>query len=95
MGASRVTPVAMLFSRPASTLSSAAAAAASARAREQAWRLLAPGDRVTIVGRGAYRIVHLSDARAWVTSLEDGANRLVAAPLLRLLANPADRSDQA
>ncbi|MBC2660125.1 hypothetical protein H7F50_00040 [Novosphingobium flavum] len=93
MGASRVTPVAMLFSRPASTLSSAAAA--SARAREQAWRLLAPGDRVTIVGRGAYRIVHLSEARAWVTSLEDGANRLVAAPLLRLLANPADGADQA
>lgn len=83
---------AMLFSRPASlpvpsaapARSQAARSPSAARAREQAWRLLVPGDLVSIAGRGSYRIVHLSEARAWVTSLDDGANRLVAAPLLRL-----------
>ena len=38
--------------------------------------LLAPGDEVSIGGSGAYEIVYLSEGRAWLSGLDDGAQRL-------------------
>jgi len=59
--------------------------AASAPARPGAtWRLLAPGDEVTLGGSEAYAIVHLSHGRAWLTDLADGAQMLDDASALVL-----------
>ncbi|MDE2618813.1 MAG: hypothetical protein KGL54_01500 [Sphingomonadales bacterium] len=52
---------------------------------DQAWRLLAAGDEVSIAGLGAYAIIHLSQGRAWLAGLADGSNRLVETARLRLL----------
>lgn len=55
-----------------------------------AWHLLAPGDEVSIAGEGAYELVHVDQAKAWLTSLGDGSHYLVSAASLRLCqAGPA------
>lgn len=48
-----------------------------------AWRLLAPGDQVSIGGAGAYEIVHMSHGRAWLEG-HDGSQRLADASALQL-----------
>lgn len=57
---------------------------------DQAWRLLAAGDRVRLGECGPCRIIHLDGTRAWVSGPGDGGHRLVAARWLHLVqpANP-------
>jgi len=38
------------------------------------WRLLAPGNQVSIGGSGTYEIVHMSHGRAWLEG-HDGSQR--------------------
>jgi len=52
--------------------------------RVAVWRLLTPGDEVSIAGDGAYELVHVDSAKAWLTSLADGSHLLVSAACLRL-----------
>jgi len=47
-----------------------------------AWRLLVPGDQVSIGGTGVYEIVHMSHGRAWLEGA-DGSQRLADASSLR------------
>lgn len=49
-----------------------------------AWHLFAPGDEVSILGTGAYEIVHLSHGRAWLSAVATGTQRLADISALRL-----------
>lgn len=57
----------------------------SRAAREGRWRLLGAGDAVSIGGEGVYEIIHVSQAKAWLSGLVDGSQRLVDASRLELL----------
>ena len=62
------------------------AASPSARpVRDFRWRILGAGDAVSVSGEGVYEIIHISQAKAWLSGLEDGTQRLVDAARLELL----------
>jgi hypothetical protein len=61
---------------------------ASRRVRDHRWRMFGAGDAVSVAGEGAYEIIHISQAKAWLSGLVDGTQRLVDATRLELL-NPA------
>jgi hypothetical protein len=63
-----------------------AAAPAPARpVRDFRWRLFGAGDAVSVAGEGVYEIIHISQAKAWLSGLADGTQRLVDAARLELL----------
>ena len=57
---------------------------AASTAEPASWQLLAPGDEVSIMGAGAYEIVHLSHGRAWLCAVSSGAQRLADVSALQL-----------
>jgi len=62
------------------------AASPSARpVRDFRWRIFGAGDAVSVSGEGVYEIIHISQAKAWLSALADGSQRLVDAARLELL----------
>lgn len=53
-------------------------------------KLLLAGDQVTIGSRdeSLYRIVHISEQKAWVCPLRDGAPHIICTSELRLIQTP-------
>ncbi|MEO6092905.1 MAG: hypothetical protein ABIT04_11730 [Novosphingobium sp.] len=64
-----------------------ASAAGQAPIVQHCTELLTPGDRVTIPDEDVrvYRIVHISDRKAWVSPLLDGHQRIIRTGDLRLV----------
>lgn len=52
---------------------------------DASWRLLAPGDEVSVEGKAGFELIHLSEGLAWVSALADGTSRLVAVAALALV----------